>query len=192
MPTRKVERNAVVVLFYDFCLDVKLSPGKRKARETVDTEEKKSWDQTSIENIKSELQAPSQRTKDSKSEAGPGVSKFAISQLIQADSDRITFEESTTHSPVWEKFLKITLDSVEVPFVCCKYCKKVGTVMLLSCLVMTEIIAGVHTRQNTGHLLPDPPPVHRGHSGGQADKVWQSAQDTRPGARQHQVSQVSS
>ena len=106
--------------------DVKLSPGKRKARETVDAEEKKSWDQTSIENIKSELQAPSQRTKDSKSEAGPGVSKFAISQLIQADSDRITFEESTTHSPVWEKFLKITLDSVEVPFVCCKYCKKVG------------------------------------------------------------------
>ena len=102
-----------------------MSPGKRKARETVDAEEKKSWDQTSIENIKSELQAPSQRTKDSKSEAGPGVSKFAISQLIQADSDRITFEESTTHSPVWEKFLKITLDSVEVPFVCCKYCKKV-------------------------------------------------------------------
>ena len=110
---------------------MKLSPGKRRARETVDAEEKESWDQTSIENIKSELQAPSQRTKDSKSEAGPGVSKFAISQLIQADSDRITFEESTTHSPVWEKFLKITLDSVEVPFVCCKYCKKVGTVMLL-------------------------------------------------------------
>ena len=108
---------------------MKLSTGKRKARETVETEEKKSWDLSSIEKIKSELQAPSQKTKDCKSEAGPGVSKFAISQLIQAESDRITFEESTTHSPVWEKFLKITLDSVEVPFVCCKYCKKVGTVM---------------------------------------------------------------
>ena len=107
---------------------MKLSPGKRRPREVVETEKGKTWDQSSIDNIKAELEAPSQRSEDSRTEAGgggPGVSKFAISQLIQADSDRVTFEESTTHSPVWEKFLKITLDSVEVPFVCCKYCKKV-------------------------------------------------------------------
>ena len=177
--------KAIFDNFENLSLDVKLSPGKRKVREVVDTEEKKSWDQNSIENIKSELQAPSQRTKDSKSEAGPGVSKFAISQLIQADSDRITFEESTTHSPVWEKFLKITLDSVEVPFVCCKYCKKVGSVSVMMMMVMTGLIAGVHTRQNTGHLLSDQTPVHRGHRGGQTDQVRQSPQDSRPGARQH-------
>ena len=36
-------------------------------------------------------------------------------------------QESTTHSAVWEKFLKIALDSTEVPFVCCKFCRKVYT-----------------------------------------------------------------
>jgi len=85
------------------------------------------WDQNCIEDIKNELQAPSQKVKDPEAEHGPGVSKFAISQLIQAGSDRVTFEESTTHSAVWEKFLKIVLDSVEVPFVCCKFCRKVYT-----------------------------------------------------------------
>ena len=108
---------------------MKVSPGKRKTLEEGESEESPTWDESSIEKIKKELEAPRQRVKDAQSEAGsggPGVSKFAISQLILADSDRVTFEESTTHSPVWEKFLKISLDSVEVPFVCCKYCKKVG------------------------------------------------------------------
>ena len=105
---------------------MKLSPGKKRAREALDSEEN-TWDKTTIDKIKNELEAPSQRLKEPGTETtgGPGVSKFAISQLIQADSERVTFEESTTHSPVWEKFLKISLDSVEVPFVCCKYCKKV-------------------------------------------------------------------
>ena len=74
--------------------------------------------------IKDELQAPSQKTGIVDSEISPGVSKFAISQLIQAGSERVTFDESTTHSAVWEKFLKVVLDTVEVPFVCCKSCKK--------------------------------------------------------------------
>lgn len=55
----------------------------------------------------------------------PGVSKYTVMQLIEDGSDRVQFEESQTHSAVWERFLKILLDSCEVPFVCCKYCKKV-------------------------------------------------------------------
>ena len=106
-------------------------PVKKKAKlsnvETALQPRGKSWDQTFIEGIKNELQAPSQKTKDPETETNPGVSKFAISQLIQAQSNRVTFEESTTHSAVWEKFVKIALDTVEVPFVCCKLCKKVYT-----------------------------------------------------------------
>ena len=55
----------------------------------------------------------------------PGVSKYTVMQLIEDGSDRVQFEESQTHSAVWENFLKILLDNCEVPFVCCKYCKKV-------------------------------------------------------------------
>ena len=80
-----------------------------------------------IENIrKDSLDAKRERDGES-SEIGPGVSKYAIMQLMQSKSDRIQFEESQTHSTVWEKFLKIVLDNAEVPFVCCKYCKKVYT-----------------------------------------------------------------
>ena len=108
-----------------------IPPVKKKAKlsnvETATEPRGKSWDQTFIEGIKNELQAPSQKTKDPETETNPGVSKFAISQLIQAQSNRVTFEESTTHSAVWEKFVKIALDTVEVPFVCCKLCKKVYT-----------------------------------------------------------------
>ena len=105
-------------------------PQKRSRPADEQSEErpvKTSWDQDFIEDIKSELQAPSQKVKDPETLRGPGVSKFAISQLIQASSPRVTFEESTTHSPVWEKFVKITLDAAEIPFVCCKFCRKVYT-----------------------------------------------------------------
>ena len=61
----------------------------------------------------------------------PGVSKYTVMQLIEDGSDRVQFEESQTHSAVWERFLKILLDNCEVPFVCCKYCKKV-----MLCLVL--------------------------------------------------------
>ena len=81
------------------------------------------------EDNKIELKTPEpihNRDKDDPT-SGPGVSKFAIIQMIQDGSNRIHFEESQTHSAVWEKFLKIVLDNSEVPFVCCKYCKKVYT-----------------------------------------------------------------
>ena len=80
-----------------------------------------------IENIRNDS-LDAKREKDGESsEIGPGVSKYAIMQLMQSKSDRIQFEQSQTHSTVWEKFLKIVLDNAEVPFVCCKYCKKVYT-----------------------------------------------------------------
>jgi len=109
--------------------DNKYIPSKKRLRlfDDKNDNETPEWDQNCIEDIKNELQAPSQKVKDPETEHGPGVSKFAISQLIQAGSDRVNFEESTTHSAVWEKFLKIVLDSVEVPFVCCKFCRKVYT-----------------------------------------------------------------
>ena len=105
------------------------SPQKKRVKLNEDgtATPTKSWDPNFIEGIKNELQAPSQKIKDPETERGPGVSKFAISQLIQAQSPRVTFEESTTHSAVWEKFVKIGLDTVEVPFVCCKFCRKVYT-----------------------------------------------------------------
>ena len=62
-----------------------------------------------------------------KKKSEEGVSKFSIIQLIQEKSDRVTFEQSKTSSAVWEKFLKISLDNAEVPFVSCKFCKKVYT-----------------------------------------------------------------
>ena len=109
--------------------DNKYTPSKKRLRlfDNKNDNETPEWDQNCIEDIKNELKAPSQKVKDPDTEHGPGVSKFAISQLIQAGSERVNFEESTTHSAVWEKFLKIVLDSVEVPFVCCKFCRKVYT-----------------------------------------------------------------
>ena len=79
----------------------------------------------------------------------PGVSKYTVMQLIEDGSDRVQFEESQTHSAVWERFLKILLDNCEVPFVCCKYCKKVmfmssfeNPLSLFSrCTLMTGLLA---------------------------------------------------
>ena len=105
------------------------SPHKKKPKlvEGEAGEGSANWDQEFIEDIKAELEAPSQKAVEPGAERGPGVSKFAICQLIQAASPRVTFQESTTHSAVWEKFVKIALDTVEVPFVCCKFCRKVYT-----------------------------------------------------------------
>ena len=98
---------------------IKLTPTVKKQRLKVQPEtEDSNWNASTIEN----------EERDGARKCGPvdpGVSKYTVMQLIQENSDRVQFEESQTHSAVWERFLKILLDSCEVPFVCCKYCKKV-------------------------------------------------------------------
>ena len=105
--------------------EVKLTPTVKRQRLKAEAEgEHSSWNASVIDNEEREVARRS-------GPVDPGVSKYTVMQLIQDASDRVQFEESQTHSAVWERFLKILLDNCEVPFVCCKYCKKVMLTMFL-------------------------------------------------------------
>ena len=56
-----------------------------------------------------------------------GISKLALEHLIESDSSRVTYQRSKSHSTVWQRFYKILLDTVEVPFVSCISCGTVYT-----------------------------------------------------------------